>query len=434
MEKLRSHFPSRLPSKEGQFVEGFQKVWKELFSSPIHLDSILSKQPKKIKAALAQIIPSILLRPASQAEALGVGVSPGEPWTLSTSELKRWRSADLMAERMYQSLVGRMTDAKATESDFPPAMLEEWKAAWGDEIAQYLVETLGSEPPLSLRASKKLGARSLLKSLTSGLDLPVRAQVSDFSPFGVRLSGYAQVLHTSLFERGDFEIQDEGSQVMALFALWPEKFALFLTPTPHAVFSVLGKRLMDLSALGSPPAWTVVDACAGAGGKSLAIADALEGRGRIFSYDIAGKKLQALKRRAKRAGLRNIQTCELKEGSENEVIKKFRKRAQIVLVDAPCSGWGVLRRNPDIKWRQSQEALLRMPAVQERLLGTYSDLVAPGGRLVYGVCTFRLSETRSVVEAFLKNHPDFEAQEGGYLGPGTCDGFFMQSLVRRISR
>jgi 16S rRNA (cytosine967-C5)-methyltransferase len=190
----------------------------------------------------------------------------------------------------------------------------------------------------------------------------------------------------------------------------------------------LGQKLPALPE--KTPAWTVIDACAGAGGKSLSMADALQGKGRVYAYDISDKKLLALRRRAKHAGLNNIQTHAVKEGQEAESIKRFRRTAQVVLVDAPCSGWGVLRRNPDIKWRQGTEVLIKMPEIQKRLLSVYADLVAPGGRLVFGVCTFRRAETQEVVEHFLKNHPDFTAREGGYLGPNPSDGFFMQAFER----
>jgi 16S rRNA (cytosine967-C5)-methyltransferase len=174
----------------------------------------------------------------------------------------------------------------------------------------------------------------------------------------------------------------------------------------------------------------VIDTCAGAGGKSLALADALKGKGRIYAYDTSAVKLQALRRRATRAGVNNIQTTPVRDGSESEVVDKFKAKANVVLVDAPCSGWGVLRRNPDIKWRQQKDVLLRMPQIQLRLLSVYSDLVASGGRLVFGVCTFRPAETTEVVEKFLAEHPEFKAVEGGYMGPGPCDGFFMQAMVK----
>jgi 16S rRNA (cytosine967-C5)-methyltransferase len=127
----------------------------------------------------------------------------------------------------------------------------------------------------------------------------------------------------------------------------------------------------------------------------------------------------------------NIQAVQVTEGSELQSLAKFEKSADRVLVDAPCSGWGVLRRNPDIKWRQSQESLQRFPALQFRLLEAYSTLVAPGGMLVFGTCTFRKAETTEVVEKFLEKHgSNFEKGPGGFLGPGSSDGFYMQSFKR----
>jgi 16S rRNA (cytosine967-C5)-methyltransferase len=163
------------------------------------------------------------------------------------------------------------------------------------------------------------------------------------------------------------------------------------------------------------------------------LADALKGRGRVYAYDTAAKKLQALRRRAVRAKLNNIQAVALEEGAEEKTVSRFRGSADVVLVDAPCSGWGVLRRNPDIKWRQERESLDRMPQIQKRLLGTYSQLVKPGGTLVFGVCTFRRVETTDIVDSFLREFPEFEKLQGGYLGPGSSDGFFMQAFRKKTS-
>jgi 16S rRNA (cytosine967-C5)-methyltransferase len=129
--------------------------------------------------------------------------------------------------------------------------------------------------------------------------------------------------------------------------------------------------------------------------------------------------------------MRNTQAVVVPKDSEEQVISKFAGTADIVLVDAPCTGWGVLRRNPDIKWRQTAEARDRMPALQLRLLKLYSSLVKPGGRLVYGLCTFRKAETLGVVQEFLATEPGFERGDGGFLGPGPCDGFFMQSFTKK---
>jgi len=426
-ERPREAEPTGL-SRKGKLeavAKGFDKLWTQLFSSPVHLDSLLSKQPHHLKSILAQIVPVILLRPVSQAELVGVGIAPDEPWILKPEVLKGWKPARQIASRLYETMSQGVVGAAPMLEDFPPLMTEEWTRTWGVELAKKLATLLAAEPPLGIRASKRTGAAALLKELKTKDKIPVQAEASGFAPFGVRLKGYTPVMGTSAYERGDLEIQDEGSQLMALFALWPEKFAGILRDKPGPVEPGSWKT-PELPS--DPPAWTVVDACAGAGGKSLAIADALGGKGRVYAYDVSPKKLQALRRRATRAGVNNIQTVTVTEGEESQVTKKFAARAQAVLVDAPCSGWGVLRRNPDIKWRQSVASLEKMPAIQLRLLTEYSRLVAPGGRLVFGVCTFRKEETTEVVRRFLDANPKFRATHGGYLGPGPCDGFFMQAF------
>lgn len=423
-------FSIKPKAKSAEVLKKFGETWENLFNSPVHLDSALSKVSPSVKTILAQILPAILLRPASLAEALGVGMPASEPWVLERKRIGTWRPARLMAERIYELMSQKLPETQALHADFPPEMILEWQQSWGDEVVSELVETLSTEPPLSLRASCRWGAEGLLKRLTEGRRLPVQAKLSDISPFGVRLSGYAPILGTEWYRKGAFEIQDEGSQVMALFTLWPEQFGALLSSRPGRA----GKLKLSVEGLNVVPKIVpkiVIDACAGAGGKSLAMADALKGKGRVFAYDTSEKKLQALRRRMVRAELNNIQAVLVKEGCELEVTDRFKDTAQAVLVDAPCSGWGVLRRNPDIKWRQTQDVLDRMPQIQFRLLSHYATLVAPAGRLVYGVCTFRFAETREVVARFLKENPHFEAREGGYLGPGPCDGFFMQSFVRR---
>lgn len=420
-----------MKSASSHVLEGFDRLWLSLFQEPVHLDSLLAKQSPKLKSVLAQIVPSILLRPCSQAESLGIGVPQGEPWSLSQEKLASWRPAQLMAERIYSGMSGKFKLPAGSRDDFPPHLIEEIEKSFGTQTALDLIQALTEEPPLSIRASRKLGAEALLKGLKNGDRLPVRAERSHLSPVGVRLSGYVPIMGTEWYERGEFEIQDEGSQVMALFALWPQLFAPLLQGKPGRTamtqLETVARELPDEDL----PAWNVIDACAGAGGKSLALADAMKGRGRIYAYDISARKLQALRRRATRGGYTNIQTVALEEGKESETIGKFKRRADVVLVDAPCTGWGVLRRNPDIKWRQGRDVLEKMPQIQSRLLSGYSQLVAPGGRLVFGVCTFRVSETVDRVKEFLAHHPDFSAGPGGYLGPGPCDGFFMQAFERK---
>jgi 16S rRNA C967 or C1407 C5-methylase (RsmB/RsmF family) len=413
-------------SRRASISQSFDKLWSQLFTSPIHLDSALSKLSPRLKSILAQTVPVILLRPVSTAEAVGVGVPPGEPWALDAAGKGRWRAAAKVMERLWEKSSSGGVPASPVREDFPPALLEEWEGDWGAATTDALVAALATEPPLTLRAARKLGAAGLLESLTSGSKLPVKATLSQYAPTAVRLSGYVPVMGLERYERGEFEIQDEGSQVMAHFALWPEAFAPLLQSAPGPCV----QRTSSPETQGKLGALQVVDACAGAGGKSLALADLLQGKGRVYSYDVSEKKLAALRRRAKRAHVTNIQTVQVQEELESATVSRFAGSADIVLVDAPCSGWGVLRRNPDIKWRQAAGALERLPALQLRLLREYSALVRPGGRLVYGLCTFRKAETLGVVERFLSEQPGFQAGPGGFFGPGPSDGFFMQSFIR----
>ncbi|MBU6376653.1 MAG: hypothetical protein KGQ59_11695 [Bdellovibrionales bacterium] len=407
----------------------FGGAWADLMRTPIHLDSLLARQTPRAKSILAQVIPPILMRPVSIAEALGVGVPEGEPWSLDPASLVNWPAARQMALELHAMLQGGSAPSvQASPEDYPPKMREMILKDWGKDIASQIFSELAQPAPLSLRLSRRVERKAFMDGWKKSGKIPVRMRDSQVSPLGVVLESYTPVLHTPEYDRGEFEIQDEGSQVMAIFTLWPELIAPLLRPSPQ---NSLGAPLPSLSDL-QAPAWKIVDACAGAGGKSLALADLMKGQGRVFSYDISAPKLQALRRRATRAGLNNIQAIQVPEGRELESLRKFEKSADRVLVDAPCSGWGVLRRNPDIKWRQSAESLDRFPALQLRLLEAYSGLVAPGGTLVFGTCTFRKAETIDVIEQFISRHGDqFSKSHGGFVGPGSSDGFFMQSLMRK---
>ncbi len=404
-------------------TDSFEQLWAALFTTPVNLDSALYKLSPKLskedKSKLAQVIHSLLLRPVTSAEIVGMRLKRGEPWSFTSKpeDFVNWSTAKSIAFKMLACSDLHQFQVFAKEEDFPPALLGEWRQIWGEEVKQQLVHHLGGSPPLSLRAKIGVGVKKLAQDLGG-------AKISKISPLGVYFPHYTPVLKTESFLKGDFEIQDEGSQILALFALWPEIFGKLLRSQP---FSPQLKEMIDLP-VRTPP-WTVVDACAGAGGKTLALADALKGKGRVYAYDISEKKLDALKKRAQRGGYTNIQAVCIKS-KEEETVQRFQETADVVLVDAPCSGWGVLRRNPDIKWRQTPDVLDRMPGIQSRLLSQYSKLVKPGGRLIFGVCTFRHKETQQVVENFIAENNKFHAEWGGYLGPGSCDGFFMQSMVR----
>ncbi len=412
------------------FRQAFDALWTKLFSSPVHLDSALSQAPPSQKSALAELTRLLLQRPSSLAHYLRFFLSEEEPWGLDKEALMEWKTARDMADRLFQAWkrdADFASGGRAVPDDYPHWMIDEWRRDFGDKVAKDLVESLASPPPLSLRASRIKGRNEVLSALNDSKELPVRAKASTTAPFGFYFDNYVPVLGHELFKSGAYEIQDEGSQVMALFALWPETFLPLLRKVPGACRD----WPKDKEIPKGKDSWVVVDACAGAGGKTLAMADALRGRSQVFAYDVSVKKLDALKKRAKRLGLYNIKTVPVTEGSESTTVNKFLGSADMVLVDAPCSGWGTLRRNPDVKWRQEYDSLDRLEKLQARLLDTYAPLVKVGGLLTFGVCTFRKSETVDQVAAFLKRHPEFVSVGGGYLGPGPSDAFFLHAFRRK---
>lgn len=425
-----SKTPKTLPKPE-RLASEFKSIWEKLMLTPIHLDSALSKLLDADKRVLAQIIPRILSQPVSLAEYYGVGVPRGEPWSLSQELKAQWRPAQLLFQSMYQKMDTGIPEITPVREDFPPDWIKDWETQFGVESCDRLVVALGTRPPLTLRASRSVTPSDLRASLENEKALSCKSWPSEISPQGLVIDKFCRVQHTKAYESGHFEIQDEGSQVMAYFSLWPEIYGTHLSKTPGKISGIisgilLGKTVEPPKALPERPSGIIaVDACAGAGGKALAISDAVRGKGRIFAFDISQPKLDALSRRATRLKLNNIQ-ARIFDPSRDE---KFFGTADLVLVDAPCSGHGVLKRNPDIKWRKyiSEKADQKpLPEIQFALLETYSRFVKPGGRLVYGLCTFTPEETQGVVDRFSKLHPEFIAKSGGYCGPSESgDGFFM---------
>ena len=200
----------------------------------------------------------------------------------------------------------------------------------------------------------------------------------------------------------------------------------------------------------------ICDFCAGAGGKTLALGAQMRSTGRLYAFDINEKRLQGLTPRMRRAGLSNVHPIAIRDEHDNR-IKRLRGKFDRVLVDAPCTGTGTLRRNPDLKWRLSVQELERINVVQKSVLEEASKLLKVGGRIVYATCSMLKQENQDVVEAFLAQHPEFElvnsteilAKQGAHLPddqverygnyfvmlPHThdTDGFFAAVLVKRDS-
>lgn len=201
------------------------------------------------------------------------------------------------------------------------------------------------------------------------------------------------------YKQGYFEIQDGSSQLIAHF--------------------------MDLK-----PGMFVIDACAGAGGKSLHIAALMNNQGKIISMDVEEQKLTELKKRAARAGASSIQTQLINES----ILNKFKNTADRLLLDVPCSGLGVLRRNPDAKWKLNLSFIEQIKKTQQKILQNYSEMVKPGGTLIYATCSILPSENQNQVEVFLeKNNKQFKLMEDRKIMPSEgFDGFYMAKMLKLL--
>ena len=263
--------------------------------------------------------------------------------------------------------------------------LPEWlvgplKAQLGDEFWP-LAEALLRPAPLDLRVNaltdKRADVRAELK--LAG----IRAEPTPYSPWGLRIDGKPALTKLDTFARGAIEVQDEGSQLLAL---------------------LLDAKRGEM----------VVDFCAGAGGKTLAIGACMRSTGRLYAFDVSAHRLDALKPRLARSKLSNVHPAAIAHERDDRV-KRLAGKIDRVLVDAPCSGLGTLRRNPDLKWRQSPKAVEELTAKQAAILQSASRLVKSGGRLVYATCSVLPEENEAIAEAFGTAHPDFEPQDAGEL-------------------
>lgn len=307
----------------------------------------------------------------------------------------------------------------AEQADLPDWLWERLAAEQGEEQALALGRALQQPAPLDLRVNTLLASRD--EVLNTFKAEGVEAVATPYSHFGVRLKNKIALNRHPLFLAGKVEVQDEGSQLLAL---------------------LLAPRRRDM----------VVDFCAGAGGKTLMLGALMASQGRLYAFDVSDKRLNQLKPRLKRSGLSNVHPQLIT--NENDIrIKRLAGKADRVLVDAPCSGLGTLRRNPDLKWRQGEGDVAELAAKQGAILAAAAKLVKPGGRLVYATCSLLAAENNEVADAFLAAHPGFVAVSAAEVltrqgidiaGAGErlellpqrhgTDGFFAAVFERRVER
>ncbi len=263
--------------------------------------------------------------------------------------------------------------APAMRLSLPDWLYDRLVAESSDQEAVAFGRAMLKQAPLDLRVNTLLANREQVieQLVASGID----AKPTKFSPVGIRVAGKPAINRSELFTSGAIEVQDEGSQLLA-YLVAPKRREM------------------------------VIDFCAGAGGKTLHMGMMMQSQGRLYAFDVSETRLNNLAPRLKRSGLSNVHPQLI--STENDIrVKRLAGKIDRVLVDAPCSGLGTLRRNPDLKWRQSATSIDELAVKQKAILNAAATLLRPGGRLVYATCSVLAQENRAIVEEFLATHPDY---------------------------
>ena len=261
----------------------------------------------------------------------------------------------------------------AVRCDLPDWLYEALAAQFGADEVLALAGALNQPAPLDLRVNTlKTNRAALLAQFAAE---GIAALPGSLSPLAIRLRDKPALARHPLFLAGAFEVQDEGSQLLG-YLMEPKRGEM------------------------------VVDFCAGASGKTLLLGALMKNTGRLYAYDVSDKRLARLKPRLARSGLSNVHPVRI-EHERDTRIKRLAGKVDRALVDAPCSGLGTLRRNPDLKWRQDKDSIAELALKQAAILDAAAKLVRPGGRVVYATCSLLTAENEAVVDAFLARHPDF---------------------------
>lgn len=279
--------------------------------------------------------------------------------------------------------------------NLPDWLAARLKAQLGEQFWP-LVKALNDTAPLDLRVNILKANRDQAKVELA--QAAIKSEATPFSPWGLRIPGKPALSELALFKNGWVEVQDEGSQLLAMLT-------------------------------GAKRGEMVTDFCAGAGGKTLALGAMMKNTGRLYAFDTSQKRLDGMKPRLARSGLSNIHPVAIAH-ERDERIKRLAGKMDRVLVDAPCSGLGTLRRNPDLKWRQKDSDVAELADLQQRILQSAARLVKSGGRLVYATCSLLQEENEAIAQAFSAANPDFIPMEAGQVlqdqklenAPVLCSG------------
>ena len=318
--------------------------------------------------------------------------------TLNGITIPEWKQFEDTPTRRIKGKFDELSKIRKYRESIPDWLDElgqkELGKKWDKEIA-----ALNQQADVVLRVNT---LKTTVEKLQNELaDLEVETEILKGYPTALKLKERSNVFTTDAFKNGHFEVQDASSQKVA--------------------------EILD-----AKPGMRVIDACAGAGGKSLHIATMMENKGQLIAMDIYENKLNELKRRARRNDIFNIETRVI---DSTKVIKKLIDKADKVLIDAPCSGLGVLRRNPDAKWKLQPEFMDKIRTTQKELLDSYSRMVKPDGQLVYATCSILPSENELQVKAFLgrEEGKDFTLLNEEKIMPSKSgfDGFYISLLQKK---
>ena len=308
----------------------------------------------------------------------------------------------------------------AVQADVRDWLWDKLLAQYGEKEALTICRSMFEQASLDLRVNTIKGSRedTLKRMLAENTSNENTIEITPHSPIGIRMPSRMNISKHVLFTEGKIEVQDEGSQLLS--------------------YLVAPKR-----------GQMVADFCAGAGGKTLAIGALMKNTGRLYAFDISERRLQSLGKRLKRSGLSNLHAQQI-SGENDQKLKRLNGKFDRVLVDAPCSGFGTLRRNPDLKWRFEAQDIAELNVKQSNILARAAKLTKAGGRLIYATCSLLQDENENIAEAFLSANPEFSlvpanevlAQQqikidtGKYLNlfphlHGT-DGFFAAVFERKV--
>jgi 16S rRNA (cytosine967-C5)-methyltransferase len=314
-------------------------------------------------------------------------------------ELPDWKQIEPTPERRIKGKFDELSKIRKYRESIPDWLDMLGEKALGEKLWTTEIAALNKQAHVVLRANTlKTTKAKLQKEL---LDAGIVTEPIKGYPNALKLQERTNVFSSEPFKNGWFEVQDASSQLVGNF--------------------------LDVK-----PGMRVVDACAGAGGKTLHLAALMENKGQLIALDIYGNKLKELKRRARRNGAHNIEPRVI---DSTKVIKKLYGGADRVLIDAPCTGLGVLRRNPDAKWKLQPEFLEKITKTQREILFSYSKIIKPGGKLAYVTCSILPEENEKQVFGFLKSEEgkDFTLMEEKhiYASKSGFDGFYMALMVKK---